>query len=194
MLVEAILGYKSSWRILSLLLETPRKPVSRKELLQLTRLGNAPLSRGLDRFQKANIITLEKRGNKEFYYINEKQEIVMSLYQLWKQEQKSLRNLPYPIAVILSEFLRSFNDASLHTDKVFLFGSHAKGTASTASDIDIAIIFEGKYEEVKITKIVRKIERQFQAAIQVHCFTSKAFAAKSALVEEIKRDGINLLE
>ncbi|MBI2666413.1 nucleotidyltransferase domain-containing protein [Candidatus Woesearchaeota archaeon] len=193
MLLESLLGYKSSWRILSLLLETPRKLVSRKEIFQLTKLGNAPLSRGLDRLQKTGIIILEKRGNREFYYLNEKNEYLQQICELWKKEQKSLRNLPYGINTVLSEFLRGIQDSCISASQILLFGSHAKGTASVNSDIDVAIISEKTGEEIKISRIVRKIEQQFSMKVQVHFFTSKGFSEKNALVQEIKRDGIDLL-
>lgn len=194
MLIEPLLGYKSTWRILSLLLETPRKPVSRVELLRYTRLGNAPLSRGLDRLVHAGIVVLEKRGKKEFYYVNERNEYLLSLREIWNLERKSLRNLPYDINLILSEFLRGINENCLDISKIVLFGSHAKGTASVNSDIDIAVVFSDDLkQEIKVTQIVRKLEKQFKIKIQVHYFTGNGFGGKNKLVEEIKRDGIELL-
>ncbi len=193
MLIEPVLGYKSSWRILDLLLETPRKPVNRRELLQLTKLGNAPLSRGLDRLQRCGFLVLEKKGKKEFYYINEKDEGAKLVQELWKRELAQLRNLPYPERTVLNEFLRSLNDNYSNISSVILFGSHAKGTASIHSDLDLSVVFNGEFREVEITKIVRKIEKQFGRKIQVHSFEEKSFAlGKTALIQEIKRDGIVL--
>lgn len=194
MLIEPLLGYKSTWRILGLLLETPRKPVSRVELLRYTKLGNAPLSRGLDRLVHAEIIILEKRGKKEFYYINERNEYLLSLREIWNLEKKSIRNLPYEINLVLSEFLRGINENCLDICRIILFGSHAKGTASVNSDIDLAVVFEKNLtQEIKVTKVVRKLEKQFKVKIQVHYFTRDNLCGKNKLVEEIKRDGIDLL-
>ncbi|HLD73202.1 MAG TPA: nucleotidyltransferase domain-containing protein [Candidatus Nanoarchaeia archaeon] len=193
MLFEPIIGYKSTWRILSLLLETPRRLVSRSELFKFTKLGNAPLSRGLERLVRANILTPEKKGKKEFYYVNENNESALLLKQLWEKEQKSLRNLSYPLKIVLSEFLRSLNDSCLGLEKVILFGSQAKGTASVHSDIDLAVIFKrGLDQEILITKIIKKLEKQFKVQIQVHYFTSESFAAKNKLTEKINQEGIIL--
>jgi predicted nucleotidyltransferase len=193
MLIEPILGYKSTWRILNLLLETPRKLVSRVELFKYTKLGNAPLSRGLERLVRAEIIIFEKKGNKEFYYVNERNNFVILLKELWILERRSLRNLPYEIMVIISEFVRSLNDSCRCLEKVILFGSQAKGTASINSDIDLAVIFKEDLEqEIFINKIIKKIEQQFHKKIQVHYFTSKNFNKKNKLVEEIERDGLSL--
>lgn len=193
MLIEPILGYKSTWRILSLLFETPRKPVSRSELFKFTKLGNAPLSRGLERLLRAELLVWEKRGNKDFYYINESNKYVQNLKQLWEMERKSLRNLPFSITIVLNEFLRSLNDSVTGIEKVILFGSQAKGTASIHSDIDLAVIFEANLtQEIFITKIIKKLEKQFKVKIQVHYFTSSSFKAKNKLTEEIGLDGIIL--
>jgi len=194
MLIEPLLGYKSTWRILDLLFETPRKLVSRVELFNFTKLGNSPLSRGLNRLVKSGIVILEKKGKKEFYYIDEKNEYAYLLMELWKKENRSLRNLPYEIKLVLSEFLRSLNDSCSQIDKIFLFGSQAKGTASINSDIDIALIFaENLNPEIQVTKIVHQLEKQFKVKIQVHYFTSKSFSTKNKLTEEIIVDGIRLV-
>ncbi len=195
MLIEPIIGYKSTWRILSLLFETPRKPVSRSELFKFTKLGNSPLSRTLDRLCRAEILVLEKRGKKEFYYINERNEYVNLLQDLWKKETKSLRNLPYSVQIILSEFIRSLNDCCINVKKVILFGSYAKGTASINSDIDLALVFEQELDsELLITKIIKKLKKQFGKDIQVHSFTTKSFDSKNKLVQEIQNDGIELVK
>ena len=193
MLIEPILGYKSTWRILSLLLETPRKLVSRKELFEFTHLGNEPLSRGLSRLVKAGFLIREKNGRKEFYYVNIANDYMVLAKELWEKERRRTRNLDYEIKLIVSEFVRivlEFPDIR----KVILFGSHAKGTASVRSDIDLAVIFaDEKREETEITRIVKILEEKFNKEIQVHSLTEKSFVGKSKLVAEIMKEGIVLL-
>jgi len=192
-LIEPILGYKSTWRILSLLLETPRKLVSRKELFEFTHLGNEPLSRGLSRLVKAGFLIREKNGRKEFYYVNIANDYMVLAKELWEKERRRTRNLDYEIKLIVSEFVRivlEFPDIR----KVILFGSHAKGTASVRSDIDLAVIFaDEKREETEITRIVKILEEKFNKEIQVHSLTEKSFVGKSKLVAEIRKEGIVLL-
>ena len=193
MLIEPILGYKSSWRILSLLFETPRKLVSRKELFEFTKLGNAPLSKGLSRLVKAGIILLEKKGKKEFYYVNTDNNYTKGARELWESEKKDSRQLDYDIKIIASELIRQLLDVS-NAKKAILFGSWAKGTASMKSDVDLAVVFEGEIlQEMEITRIVKKLEKQFGKEVQIHYFTEKSFNAKNKLTDEIKRDGISVL-
>ncbi len=193
MLIEPILGYKSTWRILELLLETPRKKVSRHQLFEHTKLGNAPLSRGLRRLTAVGILVKDKKGKKEFYYVNQANEYSRLLYQLWERERFDLRNVDYDVKVIVSEFVRMALDA-VDVAEIILFGSWAKGTASVRSDIDIAVVFEENLNgEVEITRIVRHLEKKYKKEIQVHSFASRSFVMKTAIVKEIKNEGIWLV-
>ena len=192
MLIEPILGYKSTWRILELLFETPRKMVSRMELFKHTLLGNAPLSEGLQRLTTSSILIKEKKGKKESYYLNMGNENVLLLRELWEKERKVLHYLDYDTKIIISEFLRQIDFVGI--ENIWLFGSHAKGTASVRSDIDIAVIFKERVaNEIEIMKIVKLMQEKFEKEIQVHYFTLKNFTDKDNVAKEIKREGISLL-
>lgn len=193
MLIEPILSYKSTWRILSLLFETPRKPVSRKELYTHTKIGNAPLSNGLKRLTKANVIIHQKKGNKDFYYVNQDNEYTKHIMSLWLTEKASLRQLDYSIKLVIAEFVRLVLD-TYSIDKIILFGSWAKGNATIHSDIDLALVFHDEhFSELELTKIVKHIQKQYEKEIQIHTFTQKTFNAKNTLTDEIRRDGIFIL-
>ena len=194
MLIEPILGYKSSWRILELLFETPRKPVSRKELFEHTDLGNAPLSKGLKRLVGAGLLIKEKKGKKEFYFINFDDPYTRLIWSIWEQERNDTRYLDYYVKVLTSEFLRMILDRC-EVDKVILFGSHGKGTASIRSDVDLAVVFRDDLkQELEVTRIAKILEEKSETRIQVHFFTKKSFRNKTKLTDEIKRDGIHLLK
>lgn len=194
MLIEPILGYKSTWRILGLLFEMPRKIVGRKELFEHTRLGNAPLSEGLQRLTAANILIKEKKEKKESYYLNLGNEKVLLLRELWEKERKDLRYLDYDLKIIISEIARQLVVLPGIKD-IILFGSQAKGTASIRSDIDLAVIFKEKIvNEIEISKIIKLMKEKFGKDIQVHYFTGKNFTDKDSLAREIKKEGISLLQ
>jgi uncharacterized protein len=189
MIIESTLGYKSSFRVLSLLFETPRRLVSRKELFEFTKLGNSPLSKALARLEKSNIIIKEKKGKKEFYFVNSTNIYTQLLKELWEKEKKDLRFIEYDIKILLSEFIRKLFEI-VDFDKIILFGSYAKGTANINSDIDLAIIFKKEItNEIEITRLIK----QFNKEIQIHYFTKKSFNEKNSLVKIIKREGIVLM-
>ncbi len=193
MLIEPILGYKSTWRILELLFETPRKSLSRPELLKYTLLGNAPLTLGLQRLSLAKVLIQEKKGKKESYRLNLANEYILLLKEWWEKERKDLHYLDYDTKIILSEFLKQIDFSGI--ENILLFGSYARGTASVNSDIDLALIFKEKViGEIEITRIVKLIKEKFNKEIQIHYFTQKNFTDKDKLAKEIKREGISLLQ
>ena len=192
MLIEPILGYKSTWRILSLLFETPRRPVSRREIFKFTKLGNAPLSNALNRLVKTEIIIQEKKGKKEFYYVNSDNNYTKLIKELWNNEKRDIRQLDYDINIMISEFIRRLLD-SVRIKQAILFGSWAKGTSSSGSDIDIALILEKETKnDIEIANITKNMENKFRKEIQVHPFTYASFGEKNKLTDEIKRDGIRV--
>ena len=188
MMIEAILGYKSSWRILSLLLETPRKLISRTEIYKHTKLGNSPLSKGLERLTKANIII---KGKKEFYYINTENTFTKNIQELWTLEKKELRFLEYDIKIILSEIIRSLAEFN-EIQEIYLFGSHAKGTASINSDLDLGIITNKKFIETpELTNTINNIEKKHKKEIQTHILTKKDLKT-NPIGKEIMKTGIKI--
>jgi predicted nucleotidyltransferase len=191
MMLEAILGYKSSWRILSLLLETPRKLISRTEIYKHTRLGNSPLSKGLERLTNANIIIKEKKGKKEYYYINTENPFTKNIQELWTLEKKELRFLEYDIKIILSEIIRSISEFN-EIQEIYLFGSYAKGTASINSDVDLGIITNRKFTETpELTNTISNIEKKHKKEIQLH-FLIKQDLKTNPVGREIINTGIKI--
>ena len=154
-------------------------------------MGNAPLTLGLQRLCLANMLIQEKQGKKEKYHLNLANEYVLMLKECWERERKDLHYLDYDTKIIISEFLRQIDFQEI--DNILLFGSHARGTASVRSDIDLAISFKKEIKnELEITKIIQNIKNRFSREIQVHYFTVKEFASKNKLAEEIKSEGISL--
>lgn len=91
---------------------------------------------------------------------------------------------------IIHSFLDSIKN-EIRIDKVFLFGSYAKGTSSKYSDIDLAIVsrdFEGVrfFDRKRLIKYIVKVNTD----IQLHPFKLEDFTTDDPFVEEIIRTGI----
>ena len=106
MMLETALGYKSSWRILGLLSETPTKPVSRTDIKNYTQLGNEAVNSALRRLTLMNMLIKEKRGKKETYYLDLSNELSKSILGLLRAERAQLKNISFDTLLILSEFTR----------------------------------------------------------------------------------------
>lgn len=196
MIFETVLGYKASWRILELLAESPLKSISRKEIKDYTQLGNESINSALKRLTISEILIKEKEGKKESYYFNLSNEFTKKILDIIKYEHSHLKNIPFDSVILLSEFTRKLLEKTNFIDKIFLFGSVAKGTARVDSDVDLALITTKKdlKQELAVTQIMEDINELFKRKIQVHYFTKEEFkSSTSSLIREVKKDGIDVL-
>ncbi len=74
--------------------------------------------------------------------------------------------------------------------KIYIFGSHAKGTSHDNSDIDIAIVFDHLSDSFDMQVELMKIRRKFDTRIEPHPFSQADFNASNALANEILRNGL----
>ncbi len=196
MMLETALGYKSSWRILELLSETPTKPIPRADIKRYTQLGNEAVNKALKRLILTGMLIKEKRGKKEAYYIDLTNEFSRRMIETLKAERAQLKNLSFDVVLILNEFSRKVIEKTTFVSKIFLFGSVAKGIARANSDIDLALVVSKKdtKQEMIVTHLADSILKQYKRKVQVHYFTKEELAnSDSKLVEDMRDEGINVL-
>lgn len=75
-------------------------------------------------------------------------------------------------------------------DAAYLFGSQAKGTASAASDVDIALILEPGAPADSKTMVRRALERELELEVDLIDLLS----APADLVHRILRDGTLVID
>ncbi|MEW6219374.1 MAG: nucleotidyltransferase domain-containing protein [Thermodesulfobacteriota bacterium] len=78
--------------------------------------------------------------------------------------------------------------------RLYLFGSHARGSATADSDIDLAVFWDrdeidGFDEDVQLMRLTRDVDLR----IEPHSFSRKDFEDPSPFVLEIIRTGERLL-
>jgi len=104
------------------------------------------------------------------------------------------RTIPKRIKIQAQSYARYLQDDGLPIEKVFVFGSYAKGTSHKWSDIDVCIIsktFRGKCDPLVF--LWRKKRREdTEAMIEPVGFHPKNFVNEDPLVWEIKQNGIEL--
>lgn len=80
---------------------------------------------------------------------------------------------------------------TMHIDKVYLYGSYAKGTQSKYSDVDICFFssdFEGQRSVDILTRLL-KLARNYQADIEPKAFPTSELDQDNPFVKEILRTG-----
>jgi len=197
MLLDVCLGTRTSWKILFVICEAPGKGITRREIQQQTRIGNKVLVKFLILLEKFDVIISNKVGRNYTYKLNMSNPFSEKIKELIELERKHLNAPDFATTNILREFTYELTNINLpNLKKIILFGSHAKRTHTTKSDIDVAIILSEKNasDELIITDVINSLNKRFKQEIQPHYFTEKEFAQKKTkLVQEILKDGIQLL-
>ncbi len=189
MFYENYLGNKTAWKIIRVLAESPYRGTSREEIRKITKSGNYALSNALKLLKNYSIINSKKIGKKEVYWLNPNSEIVKGLIYLCELEKENLKGLSPSKIIFLSKVVEKIIEG-MNPLKVVLFGSHAKGIATSQSDYDICVVVDKK-KRTHFTTIAKLPEN-----VEIHLFEKKEFIElkkrKDPLVEEILKDGIDL--
>lgn len=115
------------------------------ELARILKLDPKNLLRKLNELEKEGILKSEFVGKQRYFSLNKKSKVT-NIYKdlmaqtagLEEQIRKLIRNVP-------------------GTEQAYIYGSYAKNTMSTGSDIDILIV--GNHSTLKMQKALNKIQR-----------------------------------
>ncbi len=117
--------------VLSLLYTRPERSFYTKEIIRLTGMGVATIKRELDRMLEAGILSFKKIGNQHHYQANPDCPIYNELL--------SIVSKTFGIAEVIKKALSPL-DAKISI--VFIYGSVAKKSETTSSDIDLLVVSE----------------------------------------------------
>ena len=124
-------------KVLSLLYRNPEKSFYINEIIRATGMGVATIKRELDRLEEAGILQKQRIGNQHHYQV----EPLCPIYK----ELKSIVIKTSGYVDVIAEGLASLQS---RIEKAFIFGSLARGTENSGSDIDLMIIGDVSLEEV----------------------------------------------
>ena len=144
------------------------------EIARVTLISAGSANQTLKELLKKEMVSLEKKGNMNFYSINLENPLVRQ----------------FKITQTIAELNGLLTKLKPMTNRVILFGSCAEGIDTQNSDIDLAIVSQEEQEARKLIK-KQKITREIQALI----FKSNDFMAladKDRLLYERIQKGIVL--
>ena len=176
-----ILNNKSVWKFLALASYSPGAGYTRKEIIKVLRWNNLSLDRTLQKLLFYKIAIKEGRIIK----LNFVSDDTKMLLDIIEHEKKKLNYPSFELFIILIEFLKLVENYKI--DEIYLFGSHAKKTASVSSDIDIAVFSD---EKINLISAKDTILQDIGKDIQIHYFKTKE---KSKLVDEVLKHGVRML-
>jgi predicted nucleotidyltransferase len=118
-------------RVLALIFGHPERSFYASEIVRKVESGTGAVEREMSRLQRSGLVNVERIGNQKHYRANRESPIFHELRSLVLK------------TVGLTEPLKRFLEP--YADKIkaaFVYGSIAKGTDTTRSDIDLMIIGE----------------------------------------------------
>jgi len=92
--------------------------------------------------------------------------------------------------VVSAAQIRSILAPFAAVEAAYLFGSQAKGTASAASDVDIALILQPGTPADSVTTVRRALQRGLELEVDI----IDLLRAPADLVHRVLRDGILVLD
>lgn len=91
---------------------------------------------------------------------------------------------------IAKKYIEFLKKNGLNIQKVFLFGSYAKGNFNDDSDIDLAIILKDLQNSYNMQVYLMKLRRKFDSRIEPHPFNETDFDHSNPFAKEILNTGI----
>jgi predicted nucleotidyltransferase len=145
---------KSEQIILKFLSKHTGQTLYESEIAKSAFISVGSANQCLKELHNKEMVTLEKKGNMNFYSLNLENPLVRQ----------------FKITQVISQLNGLIAKIRSLTDKIILFGSCAEGIDTHDSDIDLAIVSQ---EEDKARKLIKsqKIDREIQALI----FTQSEF-------------------
>jgi predicted nucleotidyltransferase len=120
---------KTQQKVLGLLYARPDKTYYMNEIVRLSDIGKGTINRELKKLCTAGLLTMTKQGNQSHYQANSASPIYKELISI---VQKT-----FGIADVLSHALGSLMPK---LELAFIYGSLAKGTEHSKSDIDLMLV------------------------------------------------------
>ena len=97
------------------------------------------------------------------------------------------------IRLILKKYIDTIKSNGIMIDKLYLFGSYARGTADENSDIDIALISKQfKGDRFEDRRLLVPLRRKIDVRIEPIPYRPEDFKENDPLAIEIMRNGIEL--
>jgi predicted nucleotidyltransferase len=83
--------------------------------------------------------------------------------------------------------------AKFNSNRIFLFGSYARGNYNNDSDIDIAVVFNDYNNLLDMQLELMRLRRRIDSRIEPHPFRESEFELSNPIVNEIVKHGQEIL-
>lgn len=160
-MLEKLIRSKAGVKLLGVVLFTDGLHL--RELARKADISSFEAKRELDVLVDLGILIRKKVGNQVFFYTDKNCPFLIDLKNLYQKTEGFI-------------FVLKENLSSLNIKFAFIFGSTAKGTEKSTSDIDLLIISDENDSD--LSKIIFKIQKQLKKEINFILWSEKDFKEK----------------
>lgn len=161
----SILFGKTRQGLLALLFSHPERDFYLRELARLTGISAGTVQHELGNLLRADLVTRAKSGNRIHYRANQIHPIFSDLRAIVEKTS----GMPD----LLRQALAPVSDG---ISFAFIYGSTAKGTSRSSSDVDLLVV--GTVDLTELVALLSPIQERLQREINPRLYSPKEFAAK----------------
>lgn len=166
-------------RVLGILFGSPDRAFHASEIIRLAESGSGAVQRELARLATAGLITADKVGNRRMYRANRTSPIY-----------KELRGLVAKTVGLVQPITRALEPYRQLIDVAFIYGSVARGTDKSGSDIDLMIVSNDlSYSEVytALMKAEKNLRRKVSPTLMTLAEWKKKVGNNDNFVSKVNR-------
>lgn len=183
-MLESLFTSKARVKILETFLLNKDREFHTRDLARRTGVSPPYVMKELRNLKGLGLLSERREGNMAFYKVNKSSSIAEDLKRLFLKTES-----------VGAELTDVFKKDREKIKYALIYGSFAKGTEVTSSDIDLLIV--GDIGEDRVLDSILKAQSRTSREINYILWTEKAFAEKSrqkiALLREISRTPVIMI-
>jgi predicted nucleotidyltransferase len=94
---------------------------------------------------------------------------------------------------IVKNYIDKIRETETDISEAWLFGSYAKETHNSNSDIDLAIVFADKEPDFEKEVLFMTLRNGDETLIEPHLYSKKDFLENTPIISQIKNFGMQLI-
>jgi len=157
---------KTQQKVLGLLFGRPDQRFYTNEIMRWAAIGRGTVSRELDRLVLADLLSITKQGNQNYYQANPNNPVYEELVGIVKKT--------FGVADQIRDALILLGE---NIELAFIYGSIAKSTETFTSDIDLMLV--GKdLSYGNVVEVLQPLEESLRRTINPTIYDKKDFVAR----------------
>jgi predicted nucleotidyltransferase len=157
---------KTQQKVLGILFLNPERSFYLNEVVRHANAGKGAVQRELLKLESSGLVLATQQGNQKHFQANKKNPVYSDL--------RSLITKTFGIREVITDCLLKY---AKKIDKAFIFGSIAKGTDNSNSDIDLMVVSDELHFH-DLFEILQPAEQQLGRTIQPTLYRTEEFAQK----------------